>query len=330
MLESVPLKSKRVETSRLAWSTALRTSCMSTSETTSNVGMARSFARGVENGGCYCTQAPGRYPSGQREQSVKPLRKLRWFESSPAHSSDDPLPSRSARLLVARSSHRRSDRPYTASRRGPSARSTPGSNANPRRTATAMDAVLSGSTSIRTSSASSDALAQPSSTVPARRRVALAPRPGSDPVPEVRARRVEVIEIAATDERASGADRQRHLQPRTPPRGHTLDVRADRLGRHRRLDAEASLELVVLPDGGEVADVVGVPRPEAHHLVAEIQGVRERSPHRMRCISTTSSHCLNLRPTSRSTPTCSKPHRAWRAMLVSWPPTIRAITVWKP
>src|SRR5207247_1426126 len=28
----------------------------------------------------------GRYPSGQRGQSVKLLRKLRWFESSPAHS----------------------------------------------------------------------------------------------------------------------------------------------------------------------------------------------------------------------------------------------------
>ena len=39
MLESVPLKSKRVPASRLAWSTALRTSCMSTCETTSNVGI---------------------------------------------------------------------------------------------------------------------------------------------------------------------------------------------------------------------------------------------------------------------------------------------------
>ena len=37
---SVPLKSKRVASSRCVWSTALRTSCMSTSETTSNVGMA--------------------------------------------------------------------------------------------------------------------------------------------------------------------------------------------------------------------------------------------------------------------------------------------------
>ena len=31
------------------------------------------------------TQLPGRYPSGQRERPVKSLRKLRWFESSPAH-----------------------------------------------------------------------------------------------------------------------------------------------------------------------------------------------------------------------------------------------------
>ena len=31
-------------------------------------------------------RAPGRYPSGQRGQSVKLLRKLRWFESNPAHS----------------------------------------------------------------------------------------------------------------------------------------------------------------------------------------------------------------------------------------------------
>ncbi len=42
MLELVPLKSKRVESSRDAWSTALRTSWASTSETTSKLGM-RSF-----------------------------------------------------------------------------------------------------------------------------------------------------------------------------------------------------------------------------------------------------------------------------------------------
>ena len=36
------LKSNRVEISRDAWSTALRTSCMSSSDTTSNVGMGSS------------------------------------------------------------------------------------------------------------------------------------------------------------------------------------------------------------------------------------------------------------------------------------------------
>ncbi len=45
MVESVPLKSNRVVASRLAWSTALRTSCMSTSETTSKVGMAKQYPR---------------------------------------------------------------------------------------------------------------------------------------------------------------------------------------------------------------------------------------------------------------------------------------------
>ena len=38
--ESVPLKSKRVATSRAAWSTALRTSCWSISDTTSKEDMA--------------------------------------------------------------------------------------------------------------------------------------------------------------------------------------------------------------------------------------------------------------------------------------------------
>ena len=41
---------------------------------------------------CYCTQSLGRYPSGQREQPVKLLRKLRWFESSPAHHSASARP----------------------------------------------------------------------------------------------------------------------------------------------------------------------------------------------------------------------------------------------
>src|SRR4051812_11212993 len=43
MVESVFLKSNRVVTSRLAWSTAFLTSCMSTSETTSKVGMGRRY-----------------------------------------------------------------------------------------------------------------------------------------------------------------------------------------------------------------------------------------------------------------------------------------------
>src|SRR4051812_42869631 len=60
MVESVFLKSKRVLTSRCAWSTALRTSCMSISETTSKLGMHSSYPR----------QLQGRCPSGQREQTV--------------------------------------------------------------------------------------------------------------------------------------------------------------------------------------------------------------------------------------------------------------------
>src|SRR6478736_5212275 len=83
------LKSKRVEISRDAWSTALRTSCMSSSDTTSNVGMARLrkvIAWECGKGGLILYAAPGRYPSGQRGQAVNLLRKLRWFESNPAHS----------------------------------------------------------------------------------------------------------------------------------------------------------------------------------------------------------------------------------------------------
>ena len=37
-------------------------------------------------GGLILYAAPGRYPSGQRGQAVNLLRKLRWFESNPAHS----------------------------------------------------------------------------------------------------------------------------------------------------------------------------------------------------------------------------------------------------
>ena len=52
MAESVFLKSKRVAASRLAWSTALRTSCMSTSETMSNVGMGASVPAPPAGPGC--------------------------------------------------------------------------------------------------------------------------------------------------------------------------------------------------------------------------------------------------------------------------------------
>ena len=89
------LKSKRVAISRGAWSTALRTSCMSSSETTSNEGMVTSRVVARTRGksaadGLILYAARGRYPSGQRGQPVKLLRKLRWFESNPAHSSARP------------------------------------------------------------------------------------------------------------------------------------------------------------------------------------------------------------------------------------------------
>ena len=50
----------------------------------------------------------------------------------------------------------------------------------------------------------------------------------------------------------------------------------------------------------------------------------------IRCMSTTSSQRPNLRPTSRSQPISSKPHLRCSAIDASWPPTIRAITEWKP
>src|SRR5688500_4537579 len=46
--EPVSLKSKRVDSSRCAWSTALRTSCMSSSETTSKEGMERRYPRQLQ------------------------------------------------------------------------------------------------------------------------------------------------------------------------------------------------------------------------------------------------------------------------------------------
>ena len=71
---------------------------MSSSETTSKVGIGRLLGcdemtdatgdgqRESPAGGLILYDAPGRYPSGQRGQPVKLLRKLRWFESNPAHS----------------------------------------------------------------------------------------------------------------------------------------------------------------------------------------------------------------------------------------------------
>ena len=47
-------------------------------------------------------------------------------------------------------------------------------------------------------------------------------------------------------------------------------------------------------------------------------------------MTTTSSHLPILRPTSRSVPAISNPTLRCRAMEASWPPTMRAITVWKP
>src|SRR5207344_3383325 len=47
-------------------------------------GVVVAWERGM--GGLILYAAPGRYPSGQRGQAVNLLRKLRWFESNPAHS----------------------------------------------------------------------------------------------------------------------------------------------------------------------------------------------------------------------------------------------------
>ena len=52
--------------------------------------------------------------------------------------------------------------------------------------------------------------------------------------------------------------------------------------------------------------------------------------YKRRCISTTSSHRPNFRPTSRSVPTSSKPHAACSAIDASLSPAMRAITEWKP
>src|SRR5262249_60350564 len=73
----VPLKSKRVASSRWVWSTALRTSWRSTSDTTSNDGMKPKLP------GHYTDRLLGRCPSGQREQTVN-LPAYAYVGSNPA------------------------------------------------------------------------------------------------------------------------------------------------------------------------------------------------------------------------------------------------------
>ena len=85
MLLSVPLKSKRVASSRWAWSTALRTSCTSTSETTSKLGIAvLDSSRPIAETSTARLRRRGRYPSGQRGRAVNPLR-YRYVRIHPAH-----------------------------------------------------------------------------------------------------------------------------------------------------------------------------------------------------------------------------------------------------
>src|SRR5438552_14412087 len=79
-LLSVPLKSNRVDNSSRAWSTALRTSCMSTSDTTSKLGTTRPPTSDEKN--AVARLDPGRYPSGQRGRAVNPLR-YRYVGSNP-------------------------------------------------------------------------------------------------------------------------------------------------------------------------------------------------------------------------------------------------------
>jgi hypothetical protein len=51
---------------------------------------------------------------------------------------------------------------------------------------------------------------------------------------------------------------------------------------------------------------------------------------RSRCITATSSHLPNFRPTSRSMPTSSKPHERWSAIEAEWSPTILPMIEWNP
>src|SRR3954451_8828415 len=84
MVEPVSLKSNRVEISRLAWSTAFFTSCMSTSDTTSKVGMARRYRGGPQGSvpewpkGADCKSAgtafDGSNPSRPTFPTINPMR----------------------------------------------------------------------------------------------------------------------------------------------------------------------------------------------------------------------------------------------------------------
>ena len=74
---SVPLKSNRCEISREAWSTALRTSWRSTSETMSKLELVLRHGGRIPpgEGRSLSCGRPGGCPSGQRERAVKPPAK---------------------------------------------------------------------------------------------------------------------------------------------------------------------------------------------------------------------------------------------------------------
>ena len=66
------------------------------------------------------------------------------------------------------------------------------------------------------------------------------------------------------------------------------------------------------------------PKPRPSASAVSLRAVKQGLHHR------TSSHRLNLRPTSRSMPTSSKPHDSCRAIDASLAPEIRANTAWNP
>src|SRR5262245_2685406 len=152
------------------------------------------------------------------------------------------------------------------------------------------------------------------------RRVAVTTGSGGEPVADLGSVRADLVDVAPADDRTVDLDRERELHAVAPRTGHAADVPGRRRVRHGRRDAVAALQLFVLPDGGEGRHVVECPGAQRHDVVGELEVIGEcDSGHRWRCMTTTSSHCLNFRPTSRSTPTLSKPHASWRAMLASCP-----------